>query len=267
MPYALTGDNYSKLQLLEYEQLRAEHVRNIEVQEANQMRAQASIRRIEADLQSLRAGFGRTAVTDLAEANDRASMATEELRKAERRRRYQELRAPVDGVVQQLGVSTVGGVVQPAQPLMVIVPCQSGDAANAMSCNSGITVEAFVQNKDIGSVSVGQRVAVKLEAFNFTDYGLIQGEVVNISRDAIDQSQAPAGSVRDENGQAVQRGLVYAATIELACAADDPARHELCDKVRPGMSVQAEIKTGRRRIIQYLLSPISKAMSEAGREE
>ncbi len=278
---------FSKLQLLEYEQLRAEHLRNIEVQQANKQRAEAAIRRLSAELLSLRAGFGRTAVTDLAEANDRATMANEELRKAERMRRFQELRSPVDGVVQQLAVGTVGGVVQPAEPLMVIVPCQasprksgnrfsgsgdaaqkhtSGDASNAASCNRGITVEAFVQNKDIGFVSVGQRVAVKLEAFNFTDYGLIEGTVTNISRDAIDQSQQPAGSVRDENGRPIQPGLVYAAKIELACGADDPGRHALCDRVQPGMSVQAEIKTGQRRIIQYLLSPISQAVNEAGRE-
>jgi len=109
-------------------------------------------------------------------------------------------------------------------------------------------------------------VAVKLEAFNFTDHGLIEGIVTNISRDAIDQSQQPAGTVRDSNGRPVQQGLVYAARIELACEADDPARHPLCDRVQPGMSVQAEIKTGKRRIIQYFLSPISKAMDEAGRE-
>ncbi|MGB7419019.1 MAG: HlyD family type I secretion periplasmic adaptor subunit [Erythrobacter sp.] len=257
---------FSKLQLLEYEQLRAELLRNIEIQQANRMRAEAAIGRIEAELRALRAGFGRTAVTDLAEAETQASMATEELRKAERRRRYQELRAPVDGVVQQLAVTTVGGVVQPAQALMVIVPCSSGDASDAASCNSGITVEAFVQNKDIGFVSTGDRVAVKLEAFNFTDYGLIEGTVTNISRDAIDQSQQSVGTVRDANGQPVQPGLVYAATIDLACTADNPARHALCDRVQPGMSVQAEIKTGQRRIIQYLLSPISKAASEAGRE-
>lgn len=256
---------YSKLQLLEYEQLRAEHLRNIEVQEANKLRAQASIGRLNAELESLRAGFGRTAVTDLAEANDRASLASEELRKAERMKQFQEIRAPIDGVVQQLAVTTVGGVVQPAQPLMVIVPC-SGANTDAVSCNGGITVEAFVQNKDIGFISVGQRVAVKLEAFNFTDYGLIEGTVINISRDAIDQSQQPAGSVRDENGRPIQPGLVYAAKIELACGPDDPARHALCDRVQPGMSVQAEIKTGRRRIIQYLLSPIRQALDEAGRE-
>lgn len=257
---------FSKLQLLEYEQLRAEHLRNIEVQQANKQRAEAAIGRLSAELASLRAGFGRTAVTDRAEANDRATMASEELRKAERMRRFQELRSPVDGVVQQLAVSTVGGVVQPAEPLMVIVPCTSGDASDAASCNGGITVEAFVQNKDIGFIKVGQRVAVKLEAFNFTDYGLIEGTVTNISRDAIDQSQQPAGSVRDENGRPIQPGLVYAAKIELACGQDDPERHTLCDRVQPGMSVQAEIKTGKRRIIQYLLSPISQAVNEAGRE-
>ncbi len=257
---------FSKLRLLEYEQLRAEHLRNIEVQQASKMRAEASIGRLEAEMRNLRASFGKTAVTDLAEANDRATMAGEELRKAERRRRYQELRAPVDGVIQQLAVSTVGGVVQPAQPLMVVVPCTSGDASNANNCNSGITVEAFVQNKDIGFIHEGQRVAVKLEAFNFTDFGLLEGTVTNISRDAIDQSQQPAGSTRDANGRPVQPGLVYAARIELACEFGNPNRHALCDRVQPGMSVQAEIKTGKRRIIQYLLSPISKALDEAGRE-
>jgi hemolysin D len=257
---------YSKLKLLEYEQLRTEHVRNIEVQRANRARSLASIKRLDAELAALSAGFGRTAVTDFAEAESKAGLASEQLRKAARMRQYQELRAPVDGVIQQLAVTTVGGIVQPAQPLMVIVPC-SGAAADAATCNGGITVEAFVQNKDIGFVQVGQRAAVKLEAFNFTDYGLIEGKVATISRDAIDQSQAPAGSVRDENGRPIQPGLVYAAKIELACGLENLARHPLCERVQPGMAVQAEIKTGRRRIIQYLLSPISMALSEAGREK
>jgi len=257
---------FSTLKLLEYEQLRAEHMRNIEVQRANFARSEASIRRLEAELLALRAGFGRTAVADFAEAESEAGIASEQLRKAARMRQYQELRAPVDGVVQQLAVTTVGGIVQPAQLLMVIVPCSAG-GAEAASCNGGVTVEAFVQNKDIGFVTVGQRVAVKLEAFNFTDYGLIEGKVTTISRDAIDQSQEAVGSVKDENGRPIQPGLVYAAKIALACRAKDPARHPLCDRVQPGMAVQAEIKTGRRRIIQYLLSPISQALSEAGREK
>ncbi len=257
---------YSKLQLLEYEQLRAEHLSNIDIQTANAERALASIGRLDAELRSLRAGFTKGAVTDLADANSQAGLASEELRKSERRRQFQELRAPVDGVVQQLNVTTIGGVVQPAEPIMVIVPCTSGDSANTMSCNSGITVSVFVQNKDIGFVKVGQRVAVKLEAFNFTDYGMLDGTVVDISRDAIDQSQTPAGSTRDESGRPVQPGLVYAARISLPCSPNDPKRSDLCDRVQPGLAVQAEIKTGERRIIQYLLSPLSQTVNEAGRE-
>jgi len=172
---------YARLKVLEYEQLRAEHVRNIDIQSANAARARAAIGTIDAELRSLRETFGKTAVTDLTEANDKAGLASEELRKSARRRQFQELRAPVDGVVQQLAVNTVGGVVQPAQPLMVIVPCTAGSAATPSRCSANIAVEAFVQNKDIGFVRVGQRVAVKLEAFNFTDYGLIEGTVETIS--------------------------------------------------------------------------------------
>jgi hemolysin D len=157
-------------------------------------------------------------------------------------------------------------VVQPAQPLMVIVPCSVGGARAGTGCGGALAVDAFVQNRDIGFVRVGQRVAVKLEAFNFTDYGLIEGTVENISRDAIDQSQQASGSQREEGGRPAQPSLVYAARISLRCAPGDPTRAALCDRVQPGMAVQAEIKTGRRRIIKYLLSPITKAVDEAGRE-
>jgi len=264
---------FSKLRLLEYEQLRAEHIRNVDVQMANADRAHAAIANLEAQLRRIRATFGKGAVTNLAEANDRAGLAAEELRKSERRRQYQELRSPVDGVVQQLAITTSGGVVQPAQALMVIVPCapRGGNAKpDPTRCTSAVEVEAFVQNKDIGFVKVGQRVAVKLEAFNFTDFGMIEGVIEFISRDAVDLSQAPAGSRQDERGRPQQQGLVYTAKVRLDCALNSPGRKKprapLCDRVQPGMSVQAEIKTGKRRIIQYLLSPISKAMDEAGRE-
>jgi hemolysin D len=253
---------YSKLRLLEYQQMRAEHLRNIDVQRANAVRARASIATIDAQLASLRETFRKTAATDLATATDKAGLAGEDVRKAVRLRQFKELRAPVDGVVQQLAVNTVGGVVQAAAPLMVIVPCGS---ARAESCQGGIEVEAFIQNRDIGFVKVGQRVAVKVEAFDFTEHGLIDGEVHDISRDAIDregkaESRADAG-IADRTGG----GLVYVARIHLDCGAPS-ARSRLCGRLQPGMAVQAEIKTDRRRIIQYLLSPISRTVGEAGRE-
>lgn len=257
----LTGRGYySKLKLLEYEQARAEHIREIDVQSAQALGAQAAIGTIDAELRRLRETFGKGAATDLSAANDKAGLASEELRKSEQRRRYQELRSPVDGVVQQLAVSTIGGVVQPAQPLMVIVPCARG---RGDECASALEVEASVLNKDIGFVREGQRVAVKLEAFNFTDWGMIEGVVDTVSRDSVDLGrEAQQG---DKAGQAPASPF-YAARIRLHCGASDPLRTPLCDRVRPGMSTQAEIKTGRRRIIDYLLSPISQTVAEAGRE-
>lgn len=253
---------FSKLKLLEYQQARAEHIRDIDVQMAQAAGARAAIGTIDADVRRLRETFGKGAATDLATANDKAGQATEELRKSERRRSYQELRSPVDGVVQQVAVSTIGGVVQPAQPLMVIVPCarRAGRA-----CASAIEVEAQVLNRDIGFVHQRQRAAVKLEAFNFTDWGVIDGDVETLSRDSMDPGR-DAGGARGGDGKAGAASPFYAARIRLACLPGDKRRTPLCDRVQPGMSVQVEIKTGSRRIIDYLLSPIAQTVAEAGRE-
>ena len=121
-------------------------------------------------------------------------------------------------------------------------------------------------NKDIGFIREGQPVRVKLEAFNFTDYGIIPGTVETISRDAIDMSQPGQQPQRDEQGRptAPQQGLVYAARIRLnQRTIRVRGRDQL---IGPGLAVQAEIKTGERRIIDYLLSPIAQTMDEAGRE-
>lgn len=229
---------FSKIRLLEFEQLRVEHVQNIAIQKARAAEAEASIRNLDAQVRRLRESFARGAVSEMAEAEDQWAMAGAELLKSERRRELELIRSPVDGTVQQLTLTTIGGVVQPAEPIMVIVP---DDAA--------VQVSAQILNKDIGFIFEGQPVRVKLEAFNFTDYGLIEGVVDNISRDAI----------ADEN-----LGLVYNARIKLN------QRHLIINgkkqNIGPGLQVQAEIKTGERRIIQYLLSPIAQTMDEAGRE-
>lgn len=257
---------YAKLKLLEYEQYATEQRRTRDVRHAAAQQARAGIGALDAEIRRLRETFRRTAAGSLTDANQRAGLAGEEVRKANRRREARELRAPVDGVVQQLVVNTVGGVVQPAQSLMVIVPCRavaSGEP-DPNSCTSAVEVDAFVQNKDVGFIHAGQRVAVKLEAFNFTDYGMIDGEVESISRDAIDLGARAEGT--DGNPAAAPGTLAYMARIKLLCGQDIPDRSPLCDRVQPGMSAQAEIKTGERQIIQYLLSPIAKTTSEAGRE-
>jgi hemolysin D len=134
---------------------------------------------------------------------------------------------------------------------MVIVPDGSTSA-----------VEAQILNKDIGFAREGQKVRVKLEAFPFTDYGLIEGVLQTISRDAIDQSQD--GPKRDQNNRPVQPGLIYAARVNLLTNTIRIAGRD--QPIGPGLAVQVEIKTGERRIIDYLLSPIAQTVTEAGRE-
>ena len=248
---------YSKLKLLEYQQLKLEHIQNIAVQQSNAAKARAAIANIDAQLARLRGTFGKTAFAEMAQAQEKSGVAREEVTKHARRRQFQALRAPVTGTVQQLTIATVGGVVQPAQALMVIVP----DDAQ-------VVIEANVANKDIGFVREGQPVRVKLEAFPFTDYGIVPGVVDSISRDAVELagnvgSQAQTGNAQNPPRGQVQ-GLVYVARIRLEQRTIRVgARDQL---IGPGLAVQAEIRTGRRRIIQYLLSPIAATLDEAGRE-
>lgn len=244
---------FSKIRLLEYEQLKVEHIQNIEVQRANAAQARAAIGNIDAQLLRLKGSFGKTAVSELSEAQEKSGLAREEVTKSARRKEFQVLRAPVSGTVQQLAIATIGGVVQPAQAIMVIVP----DEAQ-------VVVEAQILNKDIGFIREGQPVRVKLEAYNFTDYGIIPGVVESISRDAIDMSQPGQQMAKDANGRTIQQGLVYATRIRLL---KRTIRVRGRDQIiGPGLAVQAEIKTGERRIIDFLLSPIAQTMDEAGRE-
>ena len=177
-------------------------------------------------------------ITDLAEAENQVAIQTQNLRKAEQRLQLQQLISPVDGVVQQLAVHTLGGVVQPAQALMIVVP-GSGE----------LLVEAMVQNKDIGFVHAGQPVEVKLEAFPFTKHGVVHGVLEDISTDA----------VQDE-----KRGLIYPARVKLLAQTIGIGGRDV--PLGAGMQVSAEIKTGERRLIDYVLSPIVKYREESFRE-
>jgi len=158
--------------------------------------------------------------------------------------------SPIDGFVQQLSISTVGGVVAPAEQLMVIVPK-----------NGGLEVEAFIENKDIGFIEPSQEVAIKIDTFKFTKYGIIEGEVMTLSRDAVltESQQEGLPPLRPEEQQAL-----YKARIKL-----DKSSIKIDGRDVPlssGMSVTAEIKTGQQRVIEYILSPLLRYKDEAMRE-
>lgn len=223
---------------LELEQTRIEQERELIAQQEKLSEILASRTEAERQKDRLVAEARREWLDRMQEAGERAETYEQELVKAQSRGRLSQLTAPADGVVQQLAVHTVGGVVTPAQPLMVIVPQ-----------DHPLEVEAFVPNKDIGFVRQGQNVEVKVETFAFTKYGTIDGEVVHVSSDAI----------QDE-----KLGLIFAARVRLA---DDrivvdgrPVR------LSPGMAVTVEIKTGSRRVIEYFLGPLLQYADESLRE-
>jgi hemolysin D len=190
-------------------------------------------------LASVNSRFRREALDAFNEADATARLRREELTIAQERNRRTLLTAPADGVVQQLQVNTIGAVVKPADPILVVVP-------------EGATlfVEANVLNRDIGFVREGQDVRVKLEAFPFTRYGVVDGKLAILSRDA----------VQDE-----KLGLVFPARIELSKFTVSVGKGK-STAMSPGMAVSAEIRTGQRRIIEFLLSPLSRNIQEAGRE-
>jgi hemolysin D len=186
------------------------------------------------------AEFRARASAELVDAVRKHDAARQELVKATQRRDLQTLRSPIDGVVQQLAVTTVGGVVTQAQPLMTIVPH-----------NAVLEVDAQVMNRDIGHIAVGQRVINKVETFDFTRFGYIEGTVQWVGSDAISDPKL---------------GPVYPVRIQLSKAETPNAVNGQHGTVAAGMNVSSDIRTGERRLIEYFIAPMLRHKQEALRE-
>ena len=244
--------------VLDSEQQLVEKRAELKTAETNVQQIQAERRSIQAKLAEAKAAYMADATDRRTKALLKISQFKEDITKARQRESYRRLVAPVDGTVQGLKIHTPGAVVTTADTLMTIVPD-----------GTGIEVDCLVPNKDIGFVREGQDVEVKLEAFPFTRYGLVKGRVRKLGRDAAtNPNAAPPGSM----AQIPQSGTSGAPPAELAY----PAKVTLLqnwilvdghpEEVRAGMRVSAEIKTGDRRVIEYILSPVMQAVKEAGRE-
>jgi hemolysin D len=236
-----TGSKWNYLEIL---QAATEQKAELKVQQSRRVQAEAAIAGIIATRAQTEAEFGSKLSGELAEAQRKAGSLAQALVKAEEKVRLQRLTASVDGIVQQLAVHTIGGVVTPAQTLLVIVPEESH-----------LEIEANVSNRDIGFIRAGQPAEIKVDTFNYTRYGLLHGQVVSVSQDAITRVKEPnAKSVGEPTSEPKGQELDYAARISL-----DRTRMQIDGKLvdlSPGMAVTVDIKTGKRRILTYLLSPL-----------
>ena len=177
---------------------------------------------------------------EMTDAQRRMHAGHQEFVKASYREAYQVLTAPISGTVQQLAVNTVGGVVNATQGLMTVVPKEGG-----------IEVEAQVLNKDIGFLRVGMPVAVKLDAFEFTKYGSLQGVVQWVGADAVKHEQL---------GQVFPVRIVLKQT---KLPVDVDGNHP---EIRIGMSVTADVAIGKRKAYEFFLGPLLKYKNESLRE-
>ncbi|GLS17856.1 HlyD family type I secretion periplasmic adaptor subunit [Labrys miyagiensis] len=229
------------------------------IEQSRMREAEAAVAGLAQGRSKVEAEYRRTLYDDLSKAEQRAAGLAQDVIKAEQKVKLQILTAPIDGVVQQLAVHTIGGVVTPAQTLAAVV-----------SLDPDFEIEAMISNRDIGFVVPGQSVAIKIDTFNFTRYGLLHGRVLSISRDAITRDRREEGARDQPSGaetassEPIGQELVYAARVSL-----DRTDMEIDGRtvqLSPGMAVTVEIRTGSRRIISYLLSPLMRYNQEVLRE-
>ena len=200
-----------------------------------QGRAMAAVREAQAQASEANFGFRQEALNERSQVAQKIAVNEESLRGA----RGQELRSPVDGIVNDVQMTTIGGFVQPGQKVMEVVPL--GDK---------LLVETRVKPSDIAFIKVGDKALVKVTAYDFSIYGGLDGRVVQVSADSIYDEQ--------------QKEAYFTVIIETGKSYLSASGHKL--PITPGMMTEAQIITGRKSVLNYLLKPVLKARSDALRE-
>lgn len=251
---AISREDYLKLkeELVEDRQDAAAQQRTIEEDQAALTQAQQALDQVKRD-------HATDLYHDLAQRVADEPALKGDFDKSKKLYALEWLRSPIDGVVQSVDVTTVGQVVTPAQSLVTVVPD-----------GTPLIIEATVSNNDIGYIKVGEPVQVKVDTFPFQKYGTLSGTLVWISPDAEDKSATSrdidtrTGAVPDTTLRATEHdqnaGFVYRVHIRVAKAqfmVEGQPR-----SVEPGMTVQADILTGQRRVIEFFLSPVIRYLNE-----
>jgi len=240
-----------KLMYTDKQRERIEKEQDLLAQEAAIASAQSVIEQEQKKIAQITADYRRQLQTERVDVAAQAEKAKEELAKQEHRNEYLELRAPQDGIVKDLATHTIGTVTSPGTILMTLVPE-----------NETLRAEVWVKNDDIGFVREKQPVKIKLATFTFQKYGMLDGEVAQVSADAAEQNGASAQG--QPQPKASNEPLAYKTLVDLKSQflEADGEKYRLA----PGMQVSAEINLGTRTVLEYLLSPVTKAFNEAARE-
>ena len=239
-----------KLMYTDRQRERIEKEQDLRAQEAVIASARDTINQEERKIAQIGADYRRQLQTERVDIAAQLEKANQELAKQVHRHEYLELKAPQDGIVKDLATHTVGTVASPGTILMTLVPK-----------DENLRAEVWVKNDDIGFVHTSQRAKIKLAAFSFQQYGMVEGEVVHVGADAAEQGagEAAQSAARSNRTESAYKTLVDLKSQFLEAGGE---KHRLA----PGMVVSAEINLGTQSVLEYLLSPVTKTIREAGGE-
>jgi len=221
--------------------------KNGDVSELDVLRAKRQVTEIEGRMSASKNKYLQETRTELTRVEDELSVQMQKLNGAENLLHHTALKAPMDGVVKTLKIHTLGGVLRPGDELMHIAPV--GD---------NLLVEARVLPVDMGQLVVGQTVQISLDAYDYSLYGNLTGELIDISPDTLSDTNAQGSSVITPTGQP---SVYYKVNIRLAKEQTNPKAQLI--EVKPGMTASIDIRTGTRNLLNYLMKPVIKTLGNS----
>jgi hemolysin D len=239
-----------------------EKIKDLDAQKSAVASLDATIAAEHKKINQIQSAYRNDLQKELADIRAKISQLQPNLDKSIYKEGLMELRAPQDGVIKDLATTTVGAVVQPGTVVLTLVPKEEK-----------LYADVAIKNEDVGFVRVGQPAQIKLATYPFQQYGMLTGKVIHISADATESgkpnpaSNAGSNANINESGDASVPSTI--ATYKVRIALDqqtlkDPQGNDL--QITAGMQVVAEINQGQQSVLEYLLSPVKKAVREAGHE-
>jgi len=216
-----------------------------DVSELDVIRAKRQVTEIEGRIAAANNKYLQESRTELTRLEDELSSQIQKLNSAKNLLSHTDITAPMDGVVKTLKIQTLGGVLRPGDELMHIAPV--GDA---------LFIEAKVSPTDIGQLVKGQTVFITLDAYDYSIYGNLKGELADISPDTLSDSNSQGSMANTPNGQP---SVYYKVNIRLTPTQDNPKAKNM--EIKPGMTASIDIRTGTRNLLTYLFKPIIKTLN------
>jgi HlyD family secretion protein len=232
-----------------------EKTRDLDAQRSTVAALNATIAAQNKKISQLQSVYKSELEKELADVRARIAQLQPSLDKTIYKEGLMELKAPQDGVIKDLATTTIGAVVQPGTVVLTLVPM-----------GEQLYADVNIKNDDVGFVQVGQKAQVKLAAYPFQKYGMLTGKVIHISADATEPPTPQRSNSQDLTAEEAQAAMpTYKARIALD-SQTLISPHGKTLTLTPGMQTVAEIRQGKRTVLEYLLSPVQKAVNEAGRE-